>query len=91
MIFTLLAGTANALECGPHDALAAALDRQFKERPRAIATAGKNNAMIAELFVSEDGSWTLIITTTKGISCIRASGKHWDDIKPVAILRGDGT
>ena len=38
---------------------------------------GNRGQSVIELFVSETGSWTILITRTNGLSCIAASGENW--------------
>ena len=44
---------------------------------RGLATNG--NAMF-ELFASEDGGWTLVVTDVEGRSCVIRSGIAWTDV-----------
>lgn len=46
---------------------------------------------VVELFVSEAGSWTLLLTQPDGKSCPLAAGDGWRDIEPIAIPKGDPT
>ena len=39
-----------------------------------------------ELFASEEGGWTLVVTDVQGRSCVIGSGVAWTDI---AVLTGD--
>ena len=39
-----------------------------------------------ELFTSETGTWTLIVTDTEGNSCIIANGEGWFELP---IIKGD--
>ncbi len=54
------------------------LATNFKESPVAmgLTTGGK----VLEVVVAADGSWTIIVTTTSGISCGVASGKGWEKV-----------
>ena len=31
--------------------------------------------------MSPQGTWTVVITDTRGISCITASGEEWQDVQ----------
>jgi len=74
--------------CGPrHDVLAVLADR-FKEVPVGIGLAEGGN--LIELLTSTAGStWTLIITTPKGATCILAAGEDWQTDRTTA-LNGQG-
>ncbi len=56
------------------------LATNFDESPVAmgLTTSGK----VLEVVVSAGGSWTIIVTTTSGISCGIASGESWKDMSP---------
>lgn len=71
-----------AMQCGPHEKIAAALGEKFHENRKAMGIA--NQAAVFELFVSVKGTWTLTATNTKGLSCIVASGEAWQDA-PMAV------
>jgi hypothetical protein len=34
--------------------------------------------------MSPQGTWTMVITDTRGISCISTAGEEWQDV-PVAV------
>jgi hypothetical protein len=36
------------------------------------------NGNIVELFTSEKGSWTLLLTLPTGVSCLIAAGDNWE-------------
>ena len=71
----LLATTAQAQAplCMPHNMMVDALRGRFGEEQRMIAASSR---AITEIFENaETGSWTLLITSTNGMACIRGSGK----------------
>ncbi len=79
-------GPANAQQvCLTHEAATKQLEKKFDERVvgRGLANAGK--AMF-ELFVSEKGSWTVVVSEPNGRSCILASGESWQQ---QSLLIGD--
>ena len=79
-------GPASAQQaCVTHEAATKHLEKQFDERAvgRGLANAGK--AMF-ELFVSEAGSWTVVVSEPNGRSCIMASGESWQQ---QSLLIGD--
>ena len=52
---------------------------------------GFNGGAVYELYVSNTGAWTILITKTNGISCPAASGDSWIDdpwSKGVKVYRG---
>lgn len=65
--------------CGPRPMVLEQLEEGFKELPSAMGNDMGGN--IFELLTSPDGStWTIIITDSRGRSCLAASGENW---KPV--------
>ena len=77
-----LAGEAAAMQCANHDNMAKALTGKFKETRRAMGLV--NSTGVMEVFMSPQGTWTVVVTDTRGIACIAASGDGWQDV-PVAV------
>jgi len=73
--------------CGTHEVAKDQLEKQFDEKVvgRGLANSGK--AMF-ELFVSENGTWTVMVSEPRGRSCILASGESWEHLP---LLIGDPT
>ena len=69
---------AHPLQCGPRDKMVESLANRYGEHP--IGRGTQRNHM-AEMFASESGSWTLLITPGDGLSCILGAGKGWDVIE----------
>ena len=84
-LMVIVAGTANAAEtCGPRDKILKPLTDKYHEQARAAGTTLDGQALI-ELYLAKDGvTWTVLVTTTNGITCLIAAGKEWEE-KPVAI------
>ena len=56
------------------------LYRQFDEEKIATGIIGEN--WIMETFVNKKtGTWTVLTTNLNGMTCVRASGEGWKDIK----------
>ncbi len=55
----------------------------YEETPVAMGLA--SNGSVVEVFASESGSWTIIVTTPAGRSCVVASGEAWEDV-PLAEI-----
>ncbi len=71
-----------APQCGAHDKVAHVLLEKFKETPRGLGMV--NSTAILEIFKSPQGSWTLVVTNARGISCITAAGEDWQEA-PVSV------
>ncbi|MBK1868769.1 hypothetical protein [Taklimakanibacter albus] len=76
--FLFLSSIAKAemLPCASHDDLVSLLAKQYKETPEAIGIT--QDGTLLEVFVSEQRSWTVLLTTATGVSCIAASGENWE-------------
>ena len=62
--------------CGQRDKLFEWLAEKYKEAP--IATGVSNNGRLIEVLSTHDGeTWTLIVTSPDGNSCLIASGQGW--------------
>ena len=76
---SMLAGVANAADvppCGPRTELVKAMKQIFDEQPRARGLLSSKE--LFEVFVSPDGTWTILVTNPHGISCIAAAGDNWE-------------
>ena len=62
--------------CAPREALVAHLAEAFGER-RVGAGLVRDTRMV-ELFVSEDGSWTIVATDPRGTACLVGNGTNWE-------------
>ena len=62
---------------------AEAVSERYKEAPVALGLA--SNGDLLEVFSSDNGStWTIIVTSPNGTSCLVAAGQDWQPAKPVA-------
>ena len=62
--------------CGTRDVLVEKLSNEFKENQAAVGML--HDTAILEVFVSEQGSWTILATGTDGRSCVLAAGRDWE-------------
>ncbi len=67
-----------AAPCGSHDAVAKSLTSKFKEARRIMGVV--NAKAVMEVFMSPQGTWTVVITDTAGTSCIIAAGQDWQEV-----------
>ncbi len=62
--------------CGQRDKVVELLAEKYKETP--IATGVSSNGSLIEVLSTHDGdTWTLIVTSSDGNSCLIASGQGW--------------
>lgn len=62
--------------CGARVDIVSKLSSHYKELPAAVGMVDKN--AVLEIFVSNDGTWTIIATGTDGNSCVLSSGEGWE-------------
>lgn len=78
-IALILAGPASAvaqMNCGPRGQVVQQLGQSFGEIPAAVALTDYGS--LIELLLSPRGeSWTLIVTTPRGLACVLATGRNW--------------
>lgn len=61
-------------DCLPHQDMVKVLNEGYEETRKSLGIAGIQQKAVMELFVSNVGTWTVIITTPDGMSCIIAAG-----------------
>lgn len=88
LIVLLLAGfcaPAWALpQCGPRGEFVKNLYDEFLERRQAMGLTGA--AGLVELFVSAQGTWTILISRPGGLTCMIAAGHGWEaDPQPLHV------
>ena len=70
---------AAASRCASHDDIVKVLNSKYQETRHALAVVSATAVM--EIFLSPEGTWTMLVTNTSGIACITASGEAWQDVK----------
>ena len=75
-------------QCSARRDLVEQLSAQYGEKPEAIGQVDQQS--IVEIFVSDQGTWTILVTGTDGGSCILATGEGWDSnaVTTAAALHG---
>ena len=71
------------MQCFPYRVMAKVLFDQYRETQTAagVLTTGQGK-YIANLFKSERGTWTMVITNPELVSCILGYGTSWAAAKP---------
>ncbi len=64
------------LPCAPRDEIVAQLTQQYKETPEANGITPQG--LLLEVFVSERRSFTVLLTTPQGLSCVAVVGENWE-------------
>ena len=73
--------------CTDRDRLTGFLSEKYDEEPIAIGMIDRSGVM--EVYLSEGGSWTIVVTSANGLSCVIAAGKAWEDLEPHYATEGD--
>ncbi|MDX1402284.1 MAG: hypothetical protein R3245_10205 [Kiloniellales bacterium] len=74
---------AQGLNCAPHDRLVQSLEKRYGEQP--IGAGVTNNGKLMEVLTSPSGSWSVIVSSPNGISCLVAAGEGWRHILPESV------
>ena len=82
--FLLLIGAVHAQTvCDSHSAVIAKLESEYRETRAGVGLA--SNGTVAQLYVSENGSWTMLLTNARGVACLIAAGQGWERVnRPAA-------
>ena len=72
-----------APKCGPHAAMKEGLLKRYKESRRGLGLISPTAVM--EMYFSEAGTWTVLITDISGNSCVASSGTYWIEYKPEIV------
>lgn len=70
--------------CGPRPFLLAQLKSKYSESPKSMGLAA--NGSVLEVLTSVSGTWTILLTTPSGITCLIAAGEHWEEM---AVREGE--
>ncbi len=69
-----------APQCGPRATVLGHLAQKYQETP--VAAGVTNAGGLVEVLTTGDGeTWTIIVTTPQGISCLVAAGEGWRTLK----------
>lgn len=76
--------SAGSASCLANESLTKLLEERYSEIP--VAAGLDSGGRLVELFASPDNaSWTMVITTPAGESCVMAVGEYWQKIKQSTI------
>jgi hypothetical protein len=67
--------------CGPRDQLVKLLADQYKEDPVGIGLA--QPGQVLEVFASQAGTWSMVMTMPDGKSCLIAAGNNWEMVTKI--------
>lgn len=76
--------------CAPRDVVVERLATKYGESRQSIGL-GANNAVM-EVFASDtSGTWTIIVTTASGLTCLVASGLAFETLAEALPAKGNDT
>ncbi len=85
--FALIASTAMAQaqpQCNERDNVLELLSKKYQETP--IAAGVTNTGGLVEVLTDhKSGTWTIIVTTPQGMSCLVAAGEGWRNMVQVSM------
>ena len=81
----LIAQTAAAQpQCNDRKQVLDLLAQKYKEAP--VASGVTNNGGLVEVLTdAKGGTWTIIVTTPQGVSCLVAAGEGWRKMEQIAL------
>ncbi|MGX5803335.1 hypothetical protein ACWGS9_19060 [Bradyrhizobium sp. Arg314] len=75
-----------AAQCAARADIIKALGAKFHESEAGRGLINPN--VVLEIFVSDQGSWTVLASDTKGQSCVLSVGEGWDSPTITAAMPG---
>ena len=82
-IVTLSVSAAQAQsQCAPRKEIVQVLAAKYQENRHALGLI--NEKAVMEVYISPQGTWTMVVTNEAGMSCIMAAGESWNE-KPTQI------
>jgi len=85
--FALIASTAMAQgqpQCNERDNVLSLLAKKYKETP--VAAGVTNTGGLVEVLTdTKSGTWTIIVTTPQGMSCLVAAGEGWRNMEQISL------
>ena len=66
--------------CGVRERIVERLEHRYGETQRAYGLAEGRG--LIEVFASDTGTWTILLTSPGGRSCLMAAGRHFQSVEP---------
>ncbi len=80
-LLSIVGAAAARPACNPRNQVLDQLADRYKEAP--VAAGVTNQGALVEVLATGDGkTWTIIVTTPQGQSCIVAAGEGWRQVAP---------
>jgi hypothetical protein len=81
LLITADQAAAQVSRCAPRDDMVSTLSERFSEKQHGYGLLGPQ--LIIEVFTSDKGGWTIVVTGADGISCVLAVGIGWETLPAV--------
>lgn len=82
LVLNVSAATAQSgQKCAPRPVVLKKLSETYGESRQSIGLSGGNQ--VVEMFASDSGSWTIVVTLPSGISCITAAGQSFENLAEI--------
>jgi hypothetical protein len=83
--FSMLVSSATAQpQCDDREKVLTLLSNKYKESPVAIGVTN-NGGLVEVLSTNEGTTWSIIVTTPKGVSCLVAAGEGWRALQQASV------
>lgn len=70
-------------QCDQRDSVLQVLQQKYKEQPVALGVT-HNGGLVEVLTTGNGNTWSIIVTTPQGMSCLVAAGEGWKAMQQVA-------
>jgi hypothetical protein len=70
-------------QCDQRDSVLQVLQQKYKEMPVALGVT-HNGGLVEVLTTGNGNTWSIIVTTPQGMSCLVAAGEGWKAMQQVA-------
>ena len=65
--------------CGDRAAVLDRLAARYAEAP--VNMGLTSTGAVLEILASDQGTWTVLVTTPQGVTCMMAAGEHWEPVE----------
>ena len=70
-------------QCDQRDSVLQVLQQKYKEMPVALGVT-HNGGLVEVLTTGNGNTWSIIVTTPQGMSCLVAAGEGWKAMQQIA-------
>ncbi len=71
-------------QCDSRESVLKTLAKKYQESPVAVGVTN-NGGLVEVLSASKGSTWTIIVTTPQGVSCLVAAGEAWREVEQLAL------